>query len=331
VRRFFGGILLAGVLCAPLGARAQGRDPAGAEVLYRAGRDAAKKGDWVTACAKLAESQRLDPAPGTLLNLADCEEHRGQLATAWQHFLQAQGMMPKNDARVAFTQKRANALEKRVPRLVVRLAQGAPPATRVVRDDQELLAASLGMALPVDPGDHVIVTTLDGHAEGRTYVTLGEGETRDVTVAAGAANAPPAPAPTTPQVAPTPAPAPAPPSSEAHYATIERTTDRRPVLGWLGVGLGAVALGTGAVTGVLALQRASTVKDRCGPQYATCDNDAVDAAQQGKTFTLLSTVGFAAGAALTAAGLYFLLTPAPGKSGVALRLGPRGGSVEGSF
>src|SRR5688572_21714651 len=47
-------------------AHAQGaRDPIGAEALFRQGRAAADEGDFQTACAKFAESQRLDPSAGT--------------------------------------------------------------------------------------------------------------------------------------------------------------------------------------------------------------------------------------------------------------------------
>src|SRR5450755_3617279 len=78
-------------------ARADAHDPAAAEALFRDGRAAAQRGDWETACPKLRESQRLDPAAGTLLNLADCEEHRGKVATAWQLFRQVVDSLPAND------------------------------------------------------------------------------------------------------------------------------------------------------------------------------------------------------------------------------------------
>ena len=60
-----------------------------AEALFSAGRADVERGDYASACPKFADSQRLDPAPGTLINLADCEEHVGQLARAWQHWREA--------------------------------------------------------------------------------------------------------------------------------------------------------------------------------------------------------------------------------------------------
>src|SRR5688572_14112375 len=89
------------------------RDPAAAEALYRAGRDAAKKGDWDSACAKFAESQRLDPAPGTLLNLADCEERRGLIASAWTHYVEAEHQFKPHDTRIKFARERAATLDKK--------------------------------------------------------------------------------------------------------------------------------------------------------------------------------------------------------------------------
>jgi tetratricopeptide (TPR) repeat protein len=64
-------------------------DPPAAQALFKQGRDAAKRGDHATACEKFAESYRLDPAPGTLLNLGDCKERLGMLASAWQYYTAA--------------------------------------------------------------------------------------------------------------------------------------------------------------------------------------------------------------------------------------------------
>ena len=163
-------------------ALADAPDPAGAEALYRSGKELAKHGDYAAACPKFAESQRHDPAPGTLLNLADCEEHVGQLARAWDHFVEAESSLPRGDSRIAFAHERAAKLEKRVPRMVVRLVPGAPANTLTTRDAQELGPAALGVPLPVDPGEHVIATHAPGRYDARITVRIAEGETREVLV-----------------------------------------------------------------------------------------------------------------------------------------------------
>src|SRR6478609_8008646 len=78
-----------------------------ADVHFRLGRDAAKRGDYELACAELTQSQLLEPAGGTLLNLGDCEEHLGHLARAWQHFVDARAQLPADDDRTKIVIDRA--------------------------------------------------------------------------------------------------------------------------------------------------------------------------------------------------------------------------------
>src|SRR5260221_7405355 len=87
------------------------RDPAAAEALFRAGRAAADKGDYVTACPKFEESNRLDPEVGTVFNLADCDEHLGKVASAWQLFKEVAQRLSPADERVSIATSRAAALE----------------------------------------------------------------------------------------------------------------------------------------------------------------------------------------------------------------------------
>src|SRR5262245_5300846 len=59
------------------------QDPAAAEARFREARALLQENRVSEACAKFAESNRLDPSSGTLLNLANCHKTEGKLATAW--------------------------------------------------------------------------------------------------------------------------------------------------------------------------------------------------------------------------------------------------------
>ena len=148
-------------------ARAQRGDAAAAEQLFAAGRQAFERGDFATACPKFEESQRLDPAAGTLINLAACYEKLGRLASAWEAWRGALQVLTPTDERRPAVERLAEAMEKRVPRLFIELAPGAPPGTRVTRDAVDLGTASLGVGLPVDPGRHLVVATAPGRLERR--------------------------------------------------------------------------------------------------------------------------------------------------------------------
>ncbi|MCS6902176.1 MAG: hypothetical protein NZX77_20730, partial [Polyangiaceae bacterium] len=166
--------------------------------MFRHGRAALKAGNILEGCASISESYRLDPAPGTLLNLADCAERLGKLATARQHYLDLVEQIPVSDPRRALAQKKAQALEPRIPRLLLRLTNGVPEGTRVVRDDVELGPAALGVLLPVDPGKHAIEVQAPGHEVRRVEVVLAEKEQRELSLEPGARLAPPVSSPSLP-------------------------------------------------------------------------------------------------------------------------------------
>src|SRR5262252_6626857 len=106
--------------------------PAGAqaEVLFRQGRDLLAAGKIAEACSTFEESQKLEPAVTTLLNLAGCRERLGQLATAWGMFLDA-ARQTRSAADAAsqqlhdVAQARAQKLEPRVSRLTISVPQNS--------------------------------------------------------------------------------------------------------------------------------------------------------------------------------------------------------------
>jgi hypothetical protein len=306
--------------------RARADDLATAQALFEAARVAIAHGDYGGACPKFAESQRLDPAPGTLLNLADCEEHLGHLARAWDAWHEGIALLPRGDERLAPARQRAQALESRLPRLLIRLAPGVPPATKLQCDSTEIGTASLGVPLPVDPGPHLVRAAAAGFAPSTTNVTLAEGETRTIDVTLG----PPLPA--APEAPPpsvsTPAPSTAPPPARAVGGT--RSGGGLRVVGWIVGGVGVAGVGVGAATGILTMSRKATVDVHCSAAKG-CDQTGYDAAQSGKTLAVESNVFFAAGAVLLATGVSLVLIGGSHVNPTALFFAPSPGGHGASF
>jgi hypothetical protein len=271
-----------------LGASAALAQPAetSADEIFRRAREAAKRGDFQTACAGFEVSQRLDPAPGTLLNLGDCAERRGNLVQALAYFDQVRGELPDSDPRARVASLRAAALEVRVPRLFVRLTPGDSSGARL-RVEPALPAAAFDTPLRVDPGVHrIVVRARDGGEESRT-ITLREGEATEVTMSV-----------------PTPAS-----ELDAARANGHRT------LGFV-VGAGGLAcLAAGIVAGVVVAAEARVYKDHCDARG--CDPTGMDAASTGRVLGVVSPIALVVGAAGLGVGAYLVLT---GRGhGVALR------------
>ena len=125
---------------------------ADAEALFDAARDLAKSGNYQEACPKFEASHELDEQLGTLINIADCYEHTGQIATAWARWEAAREWAKrKGDDRLDMTTKGVERVAPRLPKLVVRVTNPVDDL-RIVRGDIDLAAPMYGVALPVDPG-----------------------------------------------------------------------------------------------------------------------------------------------------------------------------------
>ena len=266
---------------------AQPRDRAGSDALFRQGRAAMERGDFEEACGKFEESQKLDPAPGTLLNLSACLEKLGRPASASARVKEALEQMPAKDERRGYAEERLRALEKLIPRLSVKLAPGAPTGTRVTRDGIELGSASLGVALPMDPGRVKLVVTAPGRRDREIELTLVQGESKEQLVDAGPAIE-------------------ARPREPAPVASRTESSSSSSSLGYVVGGIGLASFSVSMITGAMALSRKGTVQDHC--DGSRCDQTGVDAASSGRTLSLVSTITFAVGIAGMGAGTYLILS-----------------------
>src|SRR5258708_5695247 len=139
---------------APARAHAQSSSgQAAAEALFKQGRDLMATGRYAEACPKLVESQRLDPAPGTLLNLASCYERGGQLASAWVTYKEAASLAQNADQqeRAGLARRKAPELEPTLPTLTIAVPAAADrPDLHVKPDDEAIGRPACADAIPVD-------------------------------------------------------------------------------------------------------------------------------------------------------------------------------------
>jgi hypothetical protein len=261
-----------------------------AEALFREGREAMKSGDYVAACPRFAESQRIAPALGTLLNLALCDEQLGRTASASLEFEQFLGSAPADDDRRPIVAEHLSTLRPRVPRLVLQPGPGGPRAWRVTVDGNEVRAEDLGRELLLDPGRHAVEVSAADRSAHETTVMLDEGEvqTRDLQSLAGPIQATPALR--------------APPRE---VALVRPSRVPAYVVG----GVGVLGLLAGIVTGFMVLDASHTVRDHC--QGDACDPQGLQANDAGHTLLVANTVAFAIGAAGIAGGTYLYFSAAP--------------------
>jgi hypothetical protein len=174
------------VTAGPVSAEPSADDKALATLLFQEGRAALAADNLAEACPKLAESQRLDPGGGTLLNLALCHEQEGRLAHSWSEFKEAAGVA-RRDGRHDREMEATNhvaALEPRLSRLVIVV----PPSSRiegllVERDGHEVGPGAWSLAIPVDGGPHTIRATALGREPFTTTVILAaEGDSHRVEI-----------------------------------------------------------------------------------------------------------------------------------------------------
>jgi hypothetical protein len=317
VRTLVAAALVASVCLASAPVRAQSAsDQATAEALFKQARELMTAGRYSEACPKLAESQRLDPSAGTLLNLATCYEKNGQLASAWVTYKEAATAAQRANEpdRAKLARSKVGELEPKLATLTITLAAGADLPDLVVKRDGEAVGRpAWGTPIPVDPGTHVVEATAPGRRPWRSQADVsGPGAKASVEVPALESEAPPAAASaTTPKTTTTTATPPPPPPSPG-------STQR--LLGWIAGGVGLASLGTGSVFGLVANSKKNDAASHCSGTQ--CDSTGISLLNDARTAATFSTITFAAGGALLAGGVVLLLTAPRATSGSGLVVVP---------
>jgi hypothetical protein len=301
-------------------------DAAGAEALFEAGRRLMTAGDFAAACPKLAESQRLDPAAGTLLNLAVCYERGGKTATAWATYksagLAAQQAGETDRARAAT--RKASDLEAKLSRITFTVPASRPPPGLEVRcDGQPIREPSWGVPLPYDPGNHEVEASAPGRRRWVSHVPIsGDGQQLVITIPALEAS------PADPGLLPPPRGA-----NDGDATPRQRDGATQRIAGGILGGIGVVGLAVGIYTGLEAKSVYGDALAQCGGGTICPSGQGIATRDQATSWATASTIAFIGGGAALAGGLVLFFT-AP-RDRTTLSVGPSargtGLSLTGQF
>lgn len=293
----------------PVGANAARPQVAGtdnaaiADALFVAARGLMDAERYPEACAKFAESYRLDAASGTLLNLAVCHEHEGKLASAWGEFREAlhEAEAAQRADRAQLARQHADALGPELPFLALQVPSAVRvPGLEIVRNGVPMLEAAWTEELPVDPGPVRIEVRAPGYQTQTRELSIAPRQHLTVEV---------------PALAPVRVVVPS-----LAVVDLSVAVERAPVQGprasphrrRTGLGLivaGALTTGVGVAAGVLTLHKRGQSDDAC-PKLdgeRRCTQVGVDAMASARKWALVSDITTGLGVVGLVAGAYMLL------------------------
>jgi hypothetical protein len=292
---FCGFLILTGVLVAtsPAWADPSPADKAASDVLFKDAKQLVEAGRINDACPKFEESQRLDPTPGTLLNLGDCYKSASppRTASAWGAYRQAEAMARQRGdaARQEGAALRAQAIEPLLSKVTITVAPVARVPGFEVRWDGRLIGEGFfGSAFPVDAGQHTIVASAPGHKSWTGQgIVAADGKTTNVDVHMLGA---------TESGASYPVP-------DAPYWGAQRT------LGVVAGVAGLAGLVVGSIYGVKAANKNAESLPHCQPNNTKlCDAQGVALGEDAFAAAHVSTAGFIAGGVGLVGGTILFLT-----------------------
>lgn len=323
IRRLAPALLIAAMVSAMVSAAAPVRAQTGqdngllAESLFREGRRLMQAQNYAEGCPKLEESNKLDPAPGTLLALATCYEAQGRVASAWGEFTQSLATARRDGRadREAFAREHIAKLEPLIPKITI----DVPPASRVAglevtRNGAPITEPSWGVALPSDPGSLVVTASAPGH---KPWTFKTQVQTSQVLhVAVPVLDDAPAPLPAPLPATASPAAATGSLDGSVHILEPTRPAPARHdyrVAAYIAGGLGIASLAVGTYFGVSALSKQRESDSGCPVVNGAraCTQAGVDASSAALTSAHIADVTIGAGLAAVAVGvvLFALSTP----------------------
>jgi hypothetical protein len=295
-------------------------DKATARELGGEGQDALDKKDFKTAEDRFRRADQLYHAPTLALGLARAYAANGKYVEAHETYNRIIREGAPAGAPAAFqsavdaAKNEIGAVAPKIGAVVISVTGATGP--KVTLDDQPFSNAALGVKRAANPGTHVVRASAEGYKPAEARVTVTEGGTatanltleNDPNAAAAAATGPAAPV--TGPAAPAGGVSAPPAESEGGGSSVK-------TIGIVLMGVGAAGLAAGAITGIMAMGKHSSLSDECPD--GKCAEDKQSDIDGYKTLGTVSTVGFIAGGVLAAGGaVLFFTAPKEGSRSASL-------------
>jgi len=321
---------------------------ANARALADQGVQAFSEGRWQDTVDLFDRAEALIDAPTHLLYSARAHAKLHHYVKARELYLRIARQQLATNAPKAFVNAQATAsqelkdVEPHIGQLTITLRGPEPKLAKVTLDGSAVHSALIGVARPIDPGEHQIHAEAPGFSPQTKKFTIDDAgkvsvalELTPVSTPVVGAAPPPSPPPA--------ASAPLGPDPAKGVDTSKPNTQR--IAAYVAFGVGAVGLGAGTVFGLSSKSKRSQADDKfqqCGgASGCTTDNPLSaqvssldDSARTSKT---LSIIGFVAGGVGVGAGIaLFVLSrhhdeaPASGWS-ITPRIGLGNAAITGTF
>lgn len=328
-------------------------DRANARALADQGVQAFSEGRWQDTVDLFDRAESLIDAPTHLLYSARAHAKLRHYIKARELYLRITRQQLAADAPKAFVKAQASAaqelkdVEPHIGQLTITVRGPDPKLAQVTLDGSAVHSALIGVARPIDPGEHQVHAQAPGYGPQTKTITVDDGGKVSVTLelAAGATTAVEAAAPGArpPSEAGVPSDGVG-PTTAAHAASSNEANTQR-IAAYVAFGVGAVGLGVGTIFGLTSKNKRSQADDafqQCGGATGCMNDDPLsqqvssldDSARTHKT---ISIVGFVAGGLGVGAGVaLFVLSrrhdDAPASSwSIAPRIGLGNAAVTGTF
>ncbi|MET0593369.1 MAG: hypothetical protein ABW133_11755 [Polyangiaceae bacterium] len=294
---------------------------AGARTLATEGAAAFNDGRFKDAVDLFTKAESLMHAPPHVLYIARSHSKLGQLVKAREAYIRiTKEQLPGNSPQAfrdaqSTAKKELDQINPKIGSLEIKV-EGADNAKdlSVKVDGNPIAAVLLGVAQPIDPGEHRVEAAATGFKAQPQTVRLGDGDkiSAVLKLEVDAASAPAAAAGAPPPGSAPGAPAPGAPVRDTSVSMDSSSSGNGMRIGsYAAFGVGAVGLGLGTVFLLQSSSKRSEADDICNLPGGNCpSNRRADVEQldkDAKNASTLSVVGFAVGGVGIAAGVVMLL------------------------